>query len=172
MAEYALQSAVEQLAALKAGKITASELLEATIDRASSVSATVNPFALELWDRARQSARNADRVLKKGKGGPLCGVPVSVKDSQWLAGERCANGSLTLQDFVPDQTCLAIERLEQAGAVIFAKTTCPEFCLSGTNNSPLYGETYNPWNLARTPGGVVGWRRGGRLRRCWRSLTR
>ncbi|MEM7193314.1 MAG: amidase [Pseudomonadota bacterium] len=150
------KTACEQVDALRSGEISAIELLEQTIVHAEKLSPLINPIALTLYDRAREAAIRADKLLKRGKGGPLCGLPITVKDSQWLAGYPCANGSLSLKDFVPDQTCAAITRLENAGAVLFAKTTCPEFCVSGTNNSPLYGATLNPWNLSKTPGGSSG----------------
>ena len=146
-------TATDQCAALKKRQISATELLELTIERSESVSESLNPFALKLYDRARKRADTADKKLRKGKGGKLCGLPITVKDSQWLAGVRCANGSPSLADFVPEQTCTAISQLELEDAVIFAKTTCPELCLSGTGNSPLYGPTVNPWDLTRTPGG-------------------
>jgi len=156
MSHWVNKTAIEQIAALKDREVTASELLELTIERCELISETINPFALALFDRARAVAKKSDKLLQKGKGGLLCGLPVSVKDSQWMAGIRCANGSPSLVDFIPSETCTAIEQLEDAGAVIFAKTTCPEFCLSGTTNSPLYGPTFNPWDVTKTPGGSSG----------------
>ncbi len=154
--DWCLLSATEQRQALDCGEVSAESLLEATIQQAEKTRHDVNPVALPLYQEARQAARAADRALRAGKGGPLCGLPLTVKDSQWLAGVPCANGSHSLKDFVPQETSGAIRRLEAAGAVIFAKTTCPEFCVSGTNNSPLYGQTRNPWHLSYTPGGSSG----------------
>jgi amidase len=57
---------------------------------------------------------------------------------------------------VPSETSAAVERLEHAGAVIFAKTATPEFCYFGVTESPVNGRTSNPWNLERTPGGSSG----------------
>ena len=150
------KTAVQQVDALKNGAISAVDLLEETISHANGLVADINPFALTLYDRARESAQNADRQLNEGTGGPLCGVPITIKDSQFLAGYPCANGSKTLRHFVPRETCRAVELLEQAGAVIVAKTTCPEFSLTGITASQLYGTTSNPWNLERTPGGSSG----------------
>jgi len=150
------KSATELATELRNRRVSAVELLEATIDRSEQVTAALNPFAVKLYERARKAAKAADRKLAKGAGAPLCGVPVTIKDSQWLASVPCANGARVLQDFVPDQTSAAIERLEAAGAVIFAKTTCPEFSLMGITASELYGRTSNPWNPERTPGGSSG----------------
>lgn len=150
------QSAVNQRQALQRGEISALELVEATIKHTESLIPYLNPIALKLYDRAREYAFAADKMLARGKGGPLCGIPVTIKDSQWLAGYPCANGSVALKDFVPQETSQSIQRLEDAGAVIFAKTTCPELSLSGITSSALYGTTSNPWNTARTPGGSSG----------------
>ena len=150
---WVTKTATEQLLALREHRISATELLELVIERGQEISDTINPFALELYEQARGKARLADKKLKQGRGGALCGLPITVKDSQWLAGVRCANGSPSLSDFYPSETCTAIQMLEKEDAVIFAKTTCPEFCLSGTGTSPLYGATLNPWNTLRTPGG-------------------
>ncbi len=150
------KTAVELAAALRRREMSAVELLEHTIERAQQVTPLLNPFALERYERARDLAKVADGHLARGDGGPLCGLPVTVKDSQFLAGVRCANGSRVLQDFVPQQSCAAVARLEEAGAIIFAKTTCPEFGLVGITASEMYGYTCNPWDPERTPGGSSG----------------
>lgn len=156
MTSWIDRTALEQRDALLRGDVSAMDLLEATLEKATSISDTINPIALRFDNRARETADKADATLRRGNPGPLCGIPISIKDSQWLKGVRCANGSLSLMDFIPAATCRSVERLEQAGAVIFGKTTCPEFCLSGTNNSPLYGATRNPWDINKTPGGSSG----------------
>jgi len=126
------------------------------LDRADRLSEPLNPFAVRLDGRARAAAAGADLALARGTGGPLCGLPVTIKDSHYLAGVSAASGSRALVDFVPAQTSAAVERLEAAGAVIFAKTTTPEFCYFGITESPVNGLTSNPWDLGRTPGGSSG----------------
>ncbi len=155
MPEYSL-TATEQLKSLASGQVSAVDLLEQTIDRAEAIAPVLNPFALKLYSRARQAAEEADKKRAAGKPGRLCGLPVTIKDSQFLAGYPCANGSQLLSDFVPNETCRAIELLEQEGAVVFAKTTCPEFSLTGVTHSDIYGLTSNPWNPGRTSGGSSG----------------
>jgi Asp-tRNA(Asn)/Glu-tRNA(Gln) amidotransferase A subunit family amidase len=150
------KTALEQIDALRGREISASDLLAATLERAELMDSALNPFALKLYDRARAAANFADEQLTRGAGGALCGLPVTIKDSQWLADYPCANGSHTLRNFVPEQSSEAVRHLEQAGAVIFAKTTCPEFSLTGITESALYGRTANPWDEARTCGGSSG----------------
>ena len=150
------RTAIEQLNALRTGQTSATELLEQVIARADELIPQLNPFALTLYSRARQAAQEADRKLAAGKGGRLCGLPITIKDSQFLAGYPCANGSYILSDFIPNETCRAVEILEQEGAVIIAKTTCPEFSLTGVTHSEIYGLTSNPWDTGRTSGGSSG----------------
>jgi Asp-tRNA(Asn)/Glu-tRNA(Gln) amidotransferase A subunit family amidase len=149
-------TAADLQAALRGRELSAVEVLEAVIERSEAVNPKINALALPLFDRARDAATRADHALARGEDGPLCGIPVTIKDSQWLAGFPCKNGSKTLEDFVPRETCAAVARLEDAGAVVFAKTTCPEFSYLGVTFSEVYGTTANPWDLTRTPGGSSG----------------
>ena len=149
-------SATDLAAHLRGGEITAVELLDAVLARADAVERQVNPFAVRLDERARTAAREADRLLDRGEGGALCGLPVTVKVSHWIAGVEAASGSRSRVGFVPAESCGAVERLDAGGAVIFATTTVPEFCYFGITDSELHGRTSNPWNLDRTPGGSSG----------------
>ena len=149
-------SAVELAGMLQRREIGALEALEAILERVERVGSAINPFSVRLDDRAREHARRADVLLARGEGGPLTGIPLTVKDSQWLAGVESAVGSLTMRGFVPDRTSAALDRLEATGAVIFAKTAVPEFCYTGICESPVHGRTSNPWDLGRVPGGSSG----------------
>lgn len=149
-------SALELGALLRRREVSAAEALEAVLARAEAVGPAVNPFSVRLDDRGREAARRADERLARGEGGPLTGIPVTAKDSQWLTGVESTYGSLTMQGFVPQETTVALERLEAAGAVIFAKTAVPEFCYTGICESPVHGRTSNPWDLSRVPGGSSG----------------
>ncbi len=142
--------------ALAGGEVSAVEVLEAVLERADRLSGPLNPFAVRLDERARVAAANADAAIARGTAGTLCGLPVTIKDSHYLAGVTAASGSRALEHFVPAETSAAVELLEAAGAVIFAKTTTPEFCYFGITESPVNGRTSNPWNLERTPGGSSG----------------
>ena len=93
--------AQELAAALACREVSAVEVLEAVLDRADGSSGPLNPFAVRLDERARAAAAAADADLARGVGGPLCGVPVTIKDSHYLAGVTAASGSRALADFVP-----------------------------------------------------------------------
>jgi Asp-tRNA(Asn)/Glu-tRNA(Gln) amidotransferase A subunit family amidase len=154
--EISQLSAVALADALRRRECSAVEALDATLERVEALAEPINPFALTLEQRARTAAVAADAALHRDEGGPLCGVPLTVKDSQWMAGVSAATGSRAMADFLPTQTTASVERLEAAGAVIFARTATPEFCYFGVTESPLNGVTANPWNLDRTAGGSSG----------------
>ncbi len=139
--------------AVSSGSVSAVDVVEAVLGRIADLDAQLNAFTVVLGDSARADAAalSADR-----RTGPLAGVPVAIKDHIWLAGAPATNGSLALRDFVPDDDCVAVARLRQAGAVFVGKTNNPEFCYRGDTNSPVYGLTRNPWGLERTPGGSSG----------------
>ena len=141
-------SAVELAAALRSRELSAVEALDAALERAGSVPAA---FAVRLDERAREAARAADAQLARGEGGPLCGVPLTVKDSHWMAGVPTTFASKAVEPLIPIETVAAVRRLEDAGGVIFAKTATPEFCYAGT--TPGLG---NPHDPSRTPGGSSG----------------
>ncbi|CAE6938972.1 COG0154 Asp-tRNAAsn Glu-tRNAGln amidotransferase A subunit and related amidases [Vibrio sp. B1FLJ16] len=150
------KTAVELIADLRAFRISAVELMERTIAHARRVQVQFNPFSVTMYDEARAQARVADELLAEGLGGILCGLPITIKESQYLADTPCTNGSCSQVDFIPEQTSEAVQRLINAGAIIFAKTTCPEFSLSGTTRSELFGLTKNPRDDSRTSGGSSG----------------
>jgi Asp-tRNA(Asn)/Glu-tRNA(Gln) amidotransferase A subunit family amidase len=151
-----LMSAIDLSAALRRRELSAVDVLDAILRRADDIAGPVNPFSVRLDDRAQRAARAADDALRRGQGGPLCGIPVTTKDSHWMAGVESTSASRTRMGFVPTETVGSIERLEASGAVVFARTTVPEFCYAGTTESDLFGRTSNPWNLDRTAGGSSG----------------
>src|SRR5580765_6281320 len=119
-------SAGQLVAALRTREITAADLLETMLRRADEITEEINPFAVRLDESARKAAAEADRRLAEGAARPLEGLPLTIKDSQWTAGVPSSTGSRARTDFVPRATTAAVQRLLDAGAVIFAKTTTSE----------------------------------------------
>ncbi len=156
--ELCYLSATEALALFGARKLSPRELVLALIARAEAVNPAINCFADRYFDEALREAGLAEQ--RYGETGarlrPLEGVPLMVKDAQRLAGKRTTQGSLIFKDHVDDHSDPMIERLQTAGAIVLARTTTPEFCLSGVTHSRLWGVTRNPWNRDYGPGGSSG----------------
>jgi aspartyl-tRNA(Asn)/glutamyl-tRNA(Gln) amidotransferase subunit A len=103
---------------------------------------------------ALEAARALERALADGADpGPLCGVPLGVKDLVAVAGMPMPGGSPAYRDFVPDEDDVVVERLRAAGAIVLGKTAVTEFGYSGASHSPVAETVRNPWDLARTSGG-------------------
>src|SRR5262249_58563385 len=117
-------------------------------------------------ERALGEARAAERAVMAGAPlGPLHGVPISIKDNLWTAGERVSYGSRLLSDFVAQEDAPSVGRLRAAGAIFVGRTNLPGVAGGGpTGNRPLR-EARKPPGLSQTPGGAPprgGARAGGR----------
>jgi len=148
--------ALASAAAVRAGDVSAVELVTASLDAIARGNPAINAFTVILAEEALAQAREVDQAVAAGVHAPLLGVPITIKDHIWMRGVRATNGSLAYRDFVPDVDCEAVARLRAAGAVIVGKTNNPEFCYRGTTDNRVFGLTRNPWNLERTPGGSSG----------------
>ena len=151
------QSVHELINALKNGETTSSNLLEMFIDRAERLNPPLNAVVTYDLERARARAQELDRLTSnKQSVGPLHGLPITVKDTLETAGLRTTAGSPKLQDYIPGENAVAVQRLLDAGAVIFGKTNTPTFAADLQTNNSVFGVTNNPWDVSRTCGGSSG----------------
>lgn len=156
MASLCFQSALHIAAQLRRREISAVECLEYFRERAQRLNPALNAIVVFDWERASQSARQADRALAQGLPcGPLHGVPMTIKESFDVAGLPTTWGDRTLS-YVAVRDDLVVERLKAAGAVIFGKTNVPFRLLDFQSYNDIYGVTNNPWDSTRTPGGSSG----------------
>lgn len=155
--EYQTMDAWAMSQAVRSGALSAEDLLAAALARCSAVNPKVNAVNMLHEDHAR-SLLDRRRAAGTHSQGALAGVPLLIKDLNTpLQGTITSNGSRLFKDSPPaTQTSTLISRYEQAGAVPFGKTTCPEFGLTTTTESLAWGQTRNPWNLALSAGGSSG----------------
>ena len=156
--ELCYMSAAQALEGFRKHTVSPVEILQAQINRAEQVNPKINAFADTYFEEALVQAREAEaRYMKTdGRLRPLEGLSCVVKDELKLKGKRTTSGSLIFKDSIDDTTAVMVERLQDAGAIFHARTTTPEFCLSGTTASRIWGITRNPHNLEFTPGGSSG----------------
>jgi aspartyl-tRNA(Asn)/glutamyl-tRNA(Gln) amidotransferase subunit A len=168
------QSAFEIAKKIKQGDLSAVDVLNAVLDRIAAVDGKpgtldydeiskddetkVHAFITLTADRARKQAELVDARVGAGeKLGPLAGVPVTIKDLFCLKGVRTTAGSRILSNFIAPYTATAIDRLENAGAVVLGKVNLDEFAFGSSNESSAFKPTpRNPWDLTRVPGGSSG----------------
>jgi aspartyl-tRNA(Asn)/glutamyl-tRNA(Gln) amidotransferase subunit A len=143
------------LAAFRARELSPVEALEACEAR---VDPRLGAFQATCWDRAREEARVAEAAwARREPTGPLCGVPLAVKDLIDTAGVVTARGSRIFAEFVPDADAECVRRCRAAGAVVVGKTTTHEFAwgmsMWGHDGEAL---TRNPRDPERMTGGSSG----------------
>ena len=146
-------TATETIAALKERRIGAVELLDHMAVRQETHGGRINAVVEQQLELARVTARTADEVAV---GGPLGGLPMTVKDTYEVAGFGCRAGIPDLADHRPSRDADSVARLKAAGAVIWGKTNVPVAASDHQSYNPLFGVTNNPWNLERSPGGSSG----------------
>jgi aspartyl-tRNA(Asn)/glutamyl-tRNA(Gln) amidotransferase subunit A len=143
---------------VRAGTVSAREVVEHALDQISQHNADINAFVAVDAGRARAAADVVDRKVADGVDpGPLAGIPLAVKDLEDAAGYVTTHGSVAFADDPPavDDSPL-VARLVAAGCVVMGKTNTPELGWKADTDNPLFGPTNNPWNLAHTPGGSSG----------------
>jgi amidase len=133
------------------------EVLEAHLSQIAAHNPAINAVVTLDEEPARRRAKAADEALARGEvWGPLHGVPVTLKDVFETAGLRTTSSFRPLAQYMPQHDATIVARLRAAGAIILGKTNTPEMAGDEQTNSPVFGRTNNPWNLARTPGGSSG----------------
>ncbi len=146
---------------LKSKDFTARELAEAHLSAIEAANASLNAFIVKTPERALDMAKASDARLAKGKGLPLDGLPIGVKDLYCTKGVRSTACSAILGDFAPVYESTVTQQLWDAGAVMLGKTNMDEFAMGSSTETSAYDPCVNPWKLknsnqALVPGGSSG----------------
>ncbi len=142
----------------KTGELSPLDIVQAQLARAEAVEPRVNALTDTYAGEALAQAKKAEAVYasKSAIARPLEGLTLAVKDIHDIASKRTTHASLVWEHNVADTTNTACQRLLDAGAILIAKTTTPEFCSAGVTCSKLFGATGTPWNTEFTSGGSSG----------------
>jgi Asp-tRNA(Asn)/Glu-tRNA(Gln) amidotransferase A subunit family amidase len=155
------EATVESIhAAYRAGTLTTTALVQGYLARIEAYDRqgpalraliTINPRALE------EAARlDAEYRAKKGRVGPLHGIPVILKDNFNTRDLPTSGGNAAMRNSQPGSDAFTVQRMREAGALILAKANLQEFARGGVSISSLGGQVLNPYDLTRTPGGSSG----------------
>jgi aspartyl-tRNA(Asn)/glutamyl-tRNA(Gln) amidotransferase subunit A len=147
-------SLVEAADAVRDGRATSEELLNACWANLEATNPSLNATIWLDREGATEAARAADRaVAARAPLGPLHGVPMIHKDMYYQAGKLSTCGSALRRDWRPAVTATVIERLEAAGAYSFGGLNMAEFAQNPTGHNTTFGDCHNPWNLPYITGG-------------------
>ncbi|WDI31514.1 amidase [Hyphococcus flavus] len=139
---------VETAARIKSGELSATEAVDAAIERAKRIDRQINAIVTKTFDKAREEAGNAS--------GPWAGVPTFVKDLDDVTGVRTAFGSRAFPGYKGEEQNPLINAFLGLGVVSLGKSSTPEFGLSATTEPVSSGKTRNPWNTDYSTGGSSG----------------
>jgi len=142
--------------ALRARRISASELLEHTVARIETLDRRFNSVVVRDFERARAAAKVADAALARGEEGRLLGIPLTLKEPFNVAGLPTTFGYPQFRDFVPKEDAVVTSRLKAAGGIVIGKTNIPIALRDFQSYNDIYGTTNNPWDVSRSPGGSSG----------------
>ena len=150
-------SAVDLVAALRQGDITAVQCTTVFLDRIEATNGTINAFLTVDREGALVRAADIDARRKAGKPlGALAGLPVALKDVLCTNDMPTTCASKMLKGFRPPYDADVVARLRRADAVFVGKTNLDEFAMGGSNENSAFGPVRNPWDLSRAPGGSSG----------------
>ena len=150
-------SAVALGTAIKEGKVTAIEAMEAVLARIEEQEQTIHAYLTIDKEAALAAAALVQKKIETGAlTGALAGVPVAIKDNLCTEGMKTTCASKILENFIPTFSAEAVCRLQKAGAVIIGKTNMDEFAMGSTTETSFYGPTLNPCSPGHVPGGSSG----------------
>ena len=145
--------AVDLAAALRRREFSSVELTRAYLQRIEELNPKLNAYVRTTRELALEQAKTADTAKD---GGPLTGVPVSIKELVSLQGYPTTLGSRAFEHMELPLDSFSVAQLKEAGCPILGKTNTSEFGTRPTTEWGLFGATHNPWNLDHSPGGSSG----------------
>lgn len=145
MSEFWEMAASDLALQVRARKVSSREVIEAHLRRIERVNPRMNAITVVLEEEALAAADAADRTLRSGaEVGPLCGVPMTIKENIDVAGSATTHGIVALRDAVPSGDAPHIAELREAGAIPIARTNMPELGMRWHTDNELHGATLNP----------------------------
>ena len=156
MSELVRLPAIELQGLLNSGEVSSREVVEAHLERISSVEPVVKAF-LHVSDQALVEAEAIDARRAKGEALPAtAGLPIAVKDVLCTPGMPTTAGSRILEGWVPPYEATVVRKYREAGMVALGKTNMDEFAMGSSTEHSGYFPTSNPWDVERIPGGSGG----------------
>lgn len=142
---------------VRKGEQSATAICAAFLDRIESFNPKLNALVEVFSTEARQAAEAVDQAKLRGETlGPLAGVPLVIKDVFNLRGQLSTCASRILEGYRSPYTATAVQKLQDAGAIIIGRSNMDEFAMGSSTEHSIYGPSRNPFNLERSPGGSSG----------------
>ncbi len=156
--DFRTETVVGLAAQIRRGSMSAREVVGHALERIDRFNPTINAFVAVDGDRALAAADRVDAMVARGNDpGPLCGIPIGVKDLDDAEGFVTTLGSVAhAGDAKATSNSVLVARLVAAGCIVLGKTNTPELGWKPDTDNNLFGRTLNPWNLDHSAGGSSG----------------
>jgi len=142
----------QTLELLEKKEISSVDITQKCLDAIETKDKKINAF-ITLNKEALAEARQADLRRARGERGTLLGIPIALKDIYSTKGLKTTAGSRVLDEYVPPYDATVTKKLKDAGVVILGKTNLDAWAHGSSGENSDYGDTHNPYDLNRTPGG-------------------
>ena len=150
-------SAVETAEAIRAHRVSSTEVVGAHVQRLHAANPAINAVVIDLSEQALIAAKAADAAQARGDDLALLhGVPITLKINIDVEGQANSNGVVGLAGNIAPGDSPVTANFKKAGAILLGMTNTPEYSLRGFTDNPLHGLTLNPWDAAITCGGSSG----------------
>jgi aspartyl-tRNA(Asn)/glutamyl-tRNA(Gln) amidotransferase subunit A len=147
-------SATDLIAGYRAKQFSPSEVLEEVIEHVAAWEPHIKALYLYDPEAARAAAKVSTERWQKGEpAGTLDGIPVTIKDNIATKGQPVPLGAASVKQIAAERDAPPAARLRESGAIIFAKTTMPDYGMLSSGLSSFHPLTRNPWDLSKNPGG-------------------
>lgn len=138
------------------GELTSVELTKSCLERIDQLEDKLNAFTWVNKEGALKQAEEADKMIAEGKGQPLTGIPVAIKDVLMSEDDPTTASSNILKGYKATYSATGVEKILEQGAVVIGKVNCDAFAHGSSTENSDYGPSKNPWDLSRVPGGSSG----------------
>jgi aspartyl-tRNA(Asn)/glutamyl-tRNA(Gln) amidotransferase subunit A len=140
---------------LKKGEYTVTDLVNAYLEVIKEKNSDINAY-LEVYDDVHEQAKRAEQMFKEGKATLMTGIPLALKDNMLVKGHIASAASKILETYKATYDAGIIKELRQQGAVFLGRANMDEFAMGSSTETSAYGNTKNPIDTSRVPGGTSG----------------
>ena len=154
---FAFKAISDLVSATSKKEISPVELVDLLLSRIDRIDDKINSF-VALNPEVRKDAESAEKQIVKGQPtGPLCGIPISIKDIILTESVPTTGGSKVFgAGLASTQDAEIVQLLRQAGGIVLGKTNLHEFAFGITSENEHFGSVKNPWDPSRVAGGSSG----------------
>ncbi len=157
MSEIYEMTALQVAEKIRNKEITAMDAVESIAKAVELKDKTYNCYTSFDKDVALEQAQAVQKKIDSGESvSELAGVPVAIKDNICTKGQITSCASRILYNFRPPYDATVINKLKAADMIPLGKVNMDEFAMGSTTETSYYGETKNPWDITRVPGGSSG----------------